>query len=223
MQKNTLRRRIGCNPRDRDAAAVPKFSTPLEHTALVLAKAGTRSYPSQWERHLVLGDGWKIFARPVRPTDEPLILHLLQQVSKEDLRLRFFDSIKQFSHSFLVRLTQLDYAHAMAFVAFDEASGNILGVVRVHSDSVGETGEYAILLRSDLKGQGLGWALMHLIIEYGKSKGLRRIVGQVLHENSVMLQMCRELGFEVKTSPEDLGLCDVVLVLDRPPTNGTAP
>jgi RimJ/RimL family protein N-acetyltransferase len=199
---------------------VTKSSPPLEHAARVLTKAGTLPYPSQWERHLVLGDGWKVFARPVRPDDEALILHLLQQVSKEDLRLRFFDSIKQFSHPFLVRLTQLDYARAMAFVAFDETGGDILGVVRVHSDPAGE---YAILLRSDLKGRGLGWALMQMIIEYGKSEGLKRVVGQVLQENSVMLKMCRELGFEVKTNPEDLGLCDVTLVLDRLPTDRTAP
>ena len=85
-----------------------------------MAEAETRLYPSQWERHLVLGDGWKVFVRPVRSVDEPLILDLLQHVSKEDLRLRFFDSIKEFSHPFLARLTQLDYARAMAFVAFDE-------------------------------------------------------------------------------------------------------
>jgi RimJ/RimL family protein N-acetyltransferase len=200
---------------------VTKSSPPLEHTAPVLADAGTRPYPLQWERHLVLGDGWKVFARPVRPDDEPLILDLLQHVSKEDLRLRFFDSIREFSHPFLVRLTQLDYARAMAFVAFDEASGDILGVVRLHSDPTGKSGEYAILLRSDLKGHGLGWALMKMIIEYGKSEGLAQIIGQVLHENSVMLKMCRELGFEVKTDPEDLGLYDVTLVLDQPSTDGT--
>ena len=192
----------------------------LEHTARAMAEAG-RSFPAQWERHLILGDGWKVFVRPVRPDDEPLILQLLQHVSKEDLRLRFFDSIKEFSHPFLVRLTQLDYARAMAFVAFDKASLDILGVVRVHSDAAGETGEYAILLRSDLKGRGLGWALMQMIIEYGKSRGLKRIVGQILQENSVMLKMCRELGFDVKTSPDDRGLCDVTLVLDGPRTDET--
>jgi acetyltransferase len=202
---------------------VTKSSPPLQHTARALAEAGTRPYPSQWERHLVLGNGWKVFVRPVRPDDEPLILHLLQQVSREDLRLRFFDSIKEFSHPFLVRLTQFDYAHAMAFVAFDETSGDILGVVRIHSDPAGESGEYAILLRSDLKGHGLGWALMQMMIEYGKSQGLTKIIGQILHENSVMVKMCRELGFEVKTNPEDLGVYDVTLVLDRPLTDGTAP
>lgn len=179
-----------------------------------MAESGTRPYPLQWERHLALSDGWKVFARPVRPDDEPLILHLLQHVSKEDLRLRFFDSIKEFSHPFVVRLTQLDYARAMAFVAFDETSRDILGVVRVHSNPAGDSGEYTILLRSDLKGRGLGWALMKIIIEYGNSEGLKRIIGQVLEENSVMLKMCRELGFEVKTDSEDLGVCDVTLVLE---------
>ena len=54
-----------------------------------MAEAESRPYPPQWERHLVLGDGWKVFVRPVRAADEPLILDLLQNVSKEDLRLRF--------------------------------------------------------------------------------------------------------------------------------------
>jgi acetyltransferase len=167
----------------------------------------------QWQRHLILGDGWRIFVRPIRPNDEPLIRNLLAHVSREDLRLRFFDSIKEFSHEFIASLTQLDYARAMAFVAIDEASNETLGVVRLHTDLSREAGEYAILLRSDLKGRGLGWALMQLIIEYAKSKGLKRIDGQILQENSVMLKMCRELGFEIKTDPEDSGVCDVTLVL----------
>ena len=104
----------------------------------------------------------------------------------------------------------------MAFVAFDETSGDILGVVRVHRGPTGDNGEYAILLRSDLKGRGLGWALMQMIIEYGKSEGLAQITGEILNENSVMLKMCRELGFEVKTNPADLGVYEVNLVLDRP-------
>ena len=178
--------------------------------------AGVRPYPLQWERHIVLGDGWRIFVRPVRPDDDLLIRDLLVHVNKEDLRLRFFDSTKEFSPQFIARLTQLDYARAMAFVAIDEASNETLGVVRLHADAIHETGEYAILLRSDLKGRGLGWALMQLIIEYAKSEGLKRVYGEILHENTVMLKMCRELGFEVKTDAEDRGLCDVTLNLEGP-------
>ena len=93
--------------------------------------------------------------------------------SRSGLRLRFFAPIKEFTHKFIARLTQLDYARAMAFVAFDEATGDLVGAVRIHSDSIYENGEYAILLRSDLKGRGLGWALMQMIIEYARSEGLR--------------------------------------------------
>jgi len=146
---------------------------------------------------------------------------MLQHVSAEDLRFRFFDSIKQFTHPFLAKLTQIDYARAMAFIAFDEASGEALGVVRVYSDSIGASGEYAILLRSDLKSHGLGWSLMQMIIEYSRSRGLRQIVGQILQENTVMLSMCRELGFKVKTDAEDRGLCDVTLALDPSITAAT--
>jgi RimJ/RimL family protein N-acetyltransferase len=168
----------------------------------------------KWQRHLVLGDGWRTFVRPIRPDDEFLIRDLLVHVTKEDLRLRFFDSIKEFSHQFIAKLTQLDYARAMAFVAIDEASSEMLGVVWLYSDTIRETGEYAILLRSDLHGRGLGWALMQLIIEYAKAEGLSRIYGEILQENSVMLKMCRELGFEIKTNTEDGGVCVVTLALE---------
>jgi acetyltransferase len=177
------------------------------------ANFAVRPYPSQWQRHLETKDGWRVFVRPIRPEDEPLIHEFLRHVTSQDLRLRFFAPIKEFTHEFIARLTQLDYARAMAFLAFDEATNELVGIVRIHSDSIYETGEYAILLRSDLKGRGLGWVLMQLIIEYAKSEGLRAISGDVLQENTVMLEMCRELGFEVRTDAAEHGVCNVKLTL----------
>ncbi|MET4388038.1 acetyltransferase [Bradyrhizobium sp. F1.4.3] len=177
------------------------------------ANFAVRAYPSQWERRLELKDGWRIFVRPLRPEDEPTIHEFLRHVTPHDLRLRFFAPMKEFTHEFIARLTQLDYARAMAFIAFDGATNEMVGVVRLHSDSIYETGEYAILLRSDLKGRGLGWALMQLIIDYAKSEGLKAISGDVLKENSTMLEMCRQLGFEAKPDPMEPSICDVRLKL----------
>ena len=177
------------------------------------ANFAVRPYPSQWQRHIEVKDGWHVYVRPIRPEDEPLIHDMLKHVTMHDLRLRFFAPMKQFSHEFIARLTQLDYARAMAFVAFDEASNDLVGVVRIHSDSIYESGEYAILLRSDLKGRGLGWALMQMIIEYAKSEGLKAISGDVLADNTVMLAMCRNLGFEVKADPQEHDICNVRLTL----------
>jgi acetyltransferase len=175
-----------------------------------------RPYPAQWERALVLRDGSRVFSRPIKPDDEPQIQSLLQHVTKQDLRFRFFTTVKVFTHEFLSTLTQLDYSRAMAFVAFDETTGDILGVVRLHSDEPHQNGEFAILLRSDSKGRGLGWALMQLIIEYGKSEGLKLISGQVLRENTPMLVMCRELGFHIETNAVEHDICEVTLPLAEP-------
>jgi acetyltransferase len=79
----------------------------------------------------------------------------------------------------------------------------MLGVVRLHSDAEYQNGEYAVLVRSDLKSRGLGWLLMQLIVEYARSEGLRTVSGQVLRENATMMQMCRELGFQIESDPQE--------------------
>jgi acetyltransferase len=173
-----------------------------------------RPYPSGWERHFVLANDWRVFVRPVRPEDEGMFHEFFKRVTAEDLRLRFFAPVKDFSHSFIARLTQIDYARSMAFVCIDEKTGDYLGGVRVVSDANYENGEYGILLRSDVKGRGLGWQMMQLIIEYARSEGLKQIEGQVLRDNTVMLQMCRELGFKVEQDPQASDLYTVKLKLD---------
>lgn len=172
-----------------------------------------RPYPKQWERQLQLKDGWRVDVRPMRPEDEPAVIALLHKVSPEDLRLRFLHPIREFPHPFVARLTQLDYARAMAFVAIDPEAGEVIGVVRLHSDSRYEKAEYAILLRSDLKGRGLGWELMQLLIDYARTEGLTSLFGEVSNENITMLAMCRELGFDVTSNPGEPGISSVSLNL----------
>jgi acetyltransferase len=193
---------------DARIAVAPNGGNGKGHPRLVI-----RPYPKEWERHVTLRDGTAVFIRPVRPEDEALYPPFFSCVSQEDLRLRFFAPVKQFTHAFIARFTQLDYARAMAFIALDASSGRMLGVVRLHADSNYESGEYAVLVRSDLKGRGLGWALMQLIIEYARSEGLRLITGQVLRDNTTMLAMCRELGFEISADPEEADICVVKLSL----------
>jgi acetyltransferase len=101
----------------------------------------------------------------------------------------------------------------MAFIAIDEASGKMLGVVRLHLDADAKSGEYAVILRSALKGRGLGWLLMQRIIEYARSIGLERVHGQVLAENTTMLRMCEELGFQIGDDLEAKGVKVVTLKL----------
>ncbi len=172
-----------------------------------------RPYPKEWERRMKLPSGTAILVRPVRPEDEPLYRPFFAGVTQEDLRLRFFAPVKEFSHPFIARFTQIDYARAMAFIAIEELTGEMLGVVRLHTNADYDSGEYAILVRSDLKGRGLGWLLMQLLIEYARSERIRSIEGQVLQENTTMLNMCRELGFEIARDADEPHICVAKLSL----------
>ena len=174
-----------------------------------------RPYPKALELHTEQRDGTPIFIRPVRPEDEALFQDFFLHVSPEDLRLRFFAHTKHFGHVFIARLTQIDYARAMCLVAIDPKTSAMLGAVQLHSDARYIEGEYAILVRSDLKGRGLGWLLMQTIIDYASTEGLRTISGQVLNENTTMLAMCRDLGFSIASDPANSGIHIVTLALTK--------
>ena len=94
----------------------------------------------------------------------------------------------------------------------------MLGAVRLLADANYESGEYGILVRSDLKGHGIGWRLMQIMIEYAGSIGLKRVEGQVLRENVTMLAMCRHLGFQVHPDKDDPAVMDVTLEVGPAPT-----
>jgi acetyltransferase len=191
------------------AAPAPKPTRRgLAHQRLTI-----RPYPREWERHIRQPDRTPIFIRPVRPEDEQIYPAFLKRVNADDLRMRFFAPVKDFSHSFIARFTQIDYARAMAFVAIDETSGEMLGVARLHMLTHSDTGEYAVLVRSDLKGHGLGWLLMQTLIEYARAEGIRTIQGEVLAENITMLRMCAELGFGIADNPDEPGVCTVKLTV----------
>jgi acetyltransferase len=149
--------------------------------------------------------------RPMRAEDEPAVHAFIAKMSPEDLRLRFFQPMKTLSHTIAARLTQLDYDREMAFVLVDD--GDPLGVVRLHRESRGSSGEFAITVRSDQHGRGLGTLLMERIIAYARKIGLGTVFGVVLSENRSMLMLARRLGFESKQQPDDPSIVRVELKL----------
>jgi acetyltransferase len=172
-----------------------------------------RPYPNQWEAAVETSQGLPVFIRPIRPADEPILAAFQTKLSPEDIRFRFLAPRKEFSHKTNARFTQIDYARAMTFIALSVDQTEIWGVTRLAADPDYLSAEYAVIVRSDLKGQGLGWALMHHLIRYAESEGLRDLHGDVLAANERTLKMCRELGFEIEADPEDLGLRNVRLKL----------
>jgi GNAT superfamily N-acetyltransferase len=174
-----------------------------------------------YERHVKLLDGAPVEIRPLKAEDAALYPDCLKEITPEDLRLRYFAAMHEVSPELIDKLVHYDPQHAMAFIAIEEATGRMLGVVRLHNDPGDENAEFAIIVRSRLKGHGLGWLLMKHIIAYAKQKGLKTVRGQVLAENSTMLQMCGELGFHASDDPDDRGVKLVTLPLDEVPVEAT--
>ena len=118
-----------------------------------------RPYPNRWETTAETQSGLRVLIRPIRPADEPALAEFQTRLTPEDIRFRFLAPRKEFSHKTNARFTQIDYGRAMAFVAFRDDQSELLGVARLEADPDYVSAEYAVIVRSDLKGAGLGWAL----------------------------------------------------------------
>jgi acetyltransferase len=173
-----------------------------------------RPWPADLVRQITDRDGRPYLMRPIRPEDAPALQASIADSNPEDIRLRFFQALQQLPDSLAKRLTQIDYDREMAFVVFDEAAvpAEGVGVVRLSLDPDRTRGEYAIIVRRDRHGTGLGFRMMQEIIAYARSQGVKQVFGDVLSENAPMLAMAEELGFRRESSPEP-GVTEVLLDL----------
>jgi acetyltransferase len=151
--------------------------------------------------------------RPIEPADIALYPAFMAKVSPADIRLRFLAPRKSFPDGMLKRLTQLDYDRDMAFVVLEKPNGSLAGVGRLSSDPDRVRAEYALLVRTDLQGRGIGWQLLQQIVAYAKAERIGSIEGIVLEDNRSMLAMCREFGFTIAQKADEPGLMLVTLDL----------
>ena len=190
-----------------------------ETAAAGAARFAITPYPAELAE-TVTWQGGVIELRPIRPEDEPQHRAFIEQLAPQDLRLRFFCVRRELPRSELARLTQIDYAREMAFIAVQSVPGRppqTLGVVRVFIDPDNVDAEFAIIVRSDMKGRGLGQLLMRKMIGFLTGRGTQRMVGAVLHENLGMRELARSNGFVVDAAGSDADALRIVLTLPGSP------
>jgi acetyltransferase len=175
-----------------------------------------RPYPKELEQSLDW-QGRRLSIRPIRPEDETLLGELLHSLAPEDSRMRFFDSIRSLPRVRLARFAQIDYDREMALVAIENAGvagERVLGEVRAVSEPGKAAADFAIVVASEIKGMGLGAALLHSLVCYCRSEGIGELRGETLDGNLRMQGLARKLGFEQR-SGADRGTVDLRLPLDR--------
>jgi len=177
-----------------------------------------RPYPEELVE-TVDWQGRRLTLRPVRPEDEAQHRSFLERLDPVDVRMRVFYSRRSMERSELARLTQIDYEREMAFIATALTEGDgggeeTLGVVRSTTDPDNVDAEFGIIVRSDLKGGGLGELLMHKLIDFHRGRGTQRLVATVLNENRRMLELAQDLGFSFDEEQPDVETRAVHLALN---------
>lgn len=159
-----------------------------------------------------LFDGRRIALRPIRPEDEAAHRVFLESLRPEDIHFRFFGLLGHFDHAQLMRYTHIDETREIAFIAAETAGERrTLGVVRAAWDAGRRRAEFAIVVRSDSQGHGLGHLLLEKLIAHCRAAGIEELAGQVLAGNARMLALAHDLGFEIAATED--GVREVRLVL----------
>jgi len=163
------------------------------------------AYPRHFERTLHLADGTEMFIRPIRPEDAEGEQSFVRSLSAEARRMRFMGAISELTPEMLARFTQIDYDREMALLSTIEEKGKQVqqGVARYTINPDGESCEFAIVVADNVQHRGIGTRLMQTLMDAAREHRLTKMEGKVLAENTKMLQLMTELGFEQRTDPED--------------------
>ncbi|OIN98051.1 acetyl CoA synthetase subunit alpha [Candidatus Desantisbacteria bacterium CG1_02_49_89] len=169
-------------------------------------------YPKEYVRQSKMRNGREFTLRPIRPEDEPMEAEMFKNFSEETLRFRFFQLIKNITHEFLIRFTQIDYDREIAIIAEVEEDGGkkMAGVVRLVADPDIETAEFAIVVADPWQRQGIGSIFTDYILEIAKEKGLKAIYASVMKSNYIMIHMFRKRGFRMEEK-DDMYHAELIL------------
>ncbi len=162
------------------------------------------------EGEITLPDGTRLWLRLVRPDDARLVRVNFAKATAEDIHQRFFEYLTAMPDALVNRLTQCDVPNELALVAVPLPGhgepDDAYGVVRLVADEACREAEYAIIIRHDWQGRGLGWALTNAALARARRRGIERVYALVLLDNIRMVKMLREFGFAVESIPQGGGV-----------------
>jgi len=170
-------------------------------------------YPNQYETRFAHKELGELFIRPIRPEDAPLMVEHFETLSSQSLYFRFFSSMKRLPPSMLARFTQVDYDREVALVALceSESKEKMLGVARIITEINPKHAEFSVSVGDPWQGKGIGAELLKRCLRIAKERGIEKVWGLVLAENTQMLTLGRKLKFAVK---KILGESDYELTID---------
>ena len=188
-------------PRERPQGRGPLASEDLR------ASLESGSGAAVAETEIIVGHERKLRLRPIRTDDAQSLVDMGLRSTPEDLRLRFFSPVHPAMGHLTALLTHFDREMHIAVAAYDPAAigedAGILGVVRLVLSADAPEGDFAIMVRSDQAGHGLGHRLMAEMLGWARDRGLTRVTGEILSENKRMLRLAKAFGAVIQPQSDD--------------------
>ena len=175
-----------------------------------LPRLAIRPYPIQYLEKWVTNHNLPVTIRPIRPEDEPMMIHFHEALSERSIHMRYFQAMKlsqRVSHERLTRICFIDYDREIVQVAeYEDPNSHAVEIVAVGRLSRlpgTKNAEFALLVSDAFQGHGLGMKILQQLLQIGRAEGLRQIHADILMENSVMQHLCEKLGFSMQYSDEE--------------------
>jgi acetyltransferase len=166
-------------------------------------------------KQITLKDSSLIRIRPIRPEDEPQIRVFHKNLSESTVRKHYFAFVsleERITHERLIQICCIDYQQEMRFVA-ESVDKSILGICTYHKLPNSNEAEFKLIIVDGVQGKGLGKALLIHLIDVAKLENIESLIGYILNENEVLLEMCSKLGYILKATKKDPKISKVVLNL----------
>src|SRR3954453_21160168 len=150
--------------------------------------------PRNWEADVVAADGGTVHLRPIRPDDADALGAFHAGVWQRTRYLRYFSAYPRIPERDLYRFPHVDHRDRVAFVAV--LGGAIIAVGRYERHPGTDEAEVAFVVADKHQGRGIGSVLLEHLAAAAREVGLRRFIAIVLAENSAMIRVFRDAGYE---------------------------
>ncbi len=158
---------------------------------------------ADFRREVELADGTQVTLRMIRPDDKAELLHQFRRLSPVTRYRRFFSVPADLPEDTLRYLTEVDGVDHVALVAtvdsHDLKRELLLGISRfTRLPDEPEVAEAAVTVIDDAQGKGLGRALLEVLVEAARERGIGSFRATVLAENAPMRHILDAAGARVR-------------------------
>lgn len=162
--------------------------------------------PPQDDAHLLepremLFGGQPLVVRLLVPGDEDRMISFFKSHTGETIRQRYGYQITEMTHERARRLVCVDQSRNVAFGVFERevGDGEVLHAVgRYQLDANGKSAEMAFVVRETKRGLGICTALLRLLLQIARARGMSYLYGQVQADNAPMLAIFRHHGCRMR-------------------------